>query len=155
MAVHYAETYPKMVSKLVWANSLHLVDYYEVVFRRRDVRQVLKSWYVLMNQIPGFTEYFGSLGNFFMLERLLKFYTVRKEVFTPEVMEQWKATLRQSGLRGGVNYYRAALWALQEVARGKLKAGRIECPVKVIWGETDRALQTEFGYAIEIGRAHV
>jgi len=148
VAVHYPET----VSKLVWANALHLVDYYEMVFKRRDIRQMLKSWYVTMNQVPGLTEYLAPLGNFYMLERLLKLYAVRKEAFTPEVMEQWKVTLRQSGLRGGVNYYRAGLWAFREVAAGRLKSGRIECPVKVIWGETDKALETELGYVIE---AHV
>lgn len=150
VAVHYAETYPETVSKLVWSNALHLVDYYELVFKRRNFRQMMKSWYIGMNQVPGLTEFVGSVGNFFFLEQLMKFYAVRREVFTREVLNEWKGTLRQSGLRGGTNYYRAALWALREVSAGRFESGRIQCPVKVIWGETDRALETELGRAIEL-----
>jgi pimeloyl-ACP methyl ester carboxylesterase len=152
IAIHYAETYPETVSKLVWANALHLADYYEILLKRRNLRQIFKSWYVFANQIPWLTELFLSLRNFFMLEILMKLYAVRKEAFTPEVLKELKATLKRAGLRGGVNYYRAGRWAFREIMAGRLKSGRVKCPVKVIWGENDRALNMELGQAI---RSHV
>ncbi|MBN1365499.1 MAG: alpha/beta hydrolase [Syntrophaceae bacterium] len=148
IAIHYCETYPETVSKLVWSNSLHIVDFYDALLRKRSLRQILKSWYIYANQIPWMTEIFLSAANYFFLEVLMKIYVVRKEVFTEDVIKNWKDVLRQSGLRGGVNYYRAGRWAFFEIAAGRFKAGRIKCPVKVIWGNTDRSLNIERGLAL-------
>lgn len=149
MAVHFAETYPEMVTKLAWSNGLELFDEYDLVVRERNLRQVLKSWYVTMNLIPGNTEFFGRLNNYFALKLLVRFYAVRKHMLTDEVMDEWMAALGPAGLAGGVNYYRAAMWALNEIRAGRLRQGRITCPVRVIWGETDRALERELAYRIE------
>lgn len=148
IAVHYCETYPEMVSKLAWSNSLHIVDLYDALLRKRNLRQILKSWYIFANQIPWMTEIILTAANYFFLEILIKMYAVRKEVFTEDVMKDWKNVLRPSGIRGGVNYYRAARWAFFEIAAGRLKSGRIKCPVKVIWGDTDRSLNIERGLAL-------
>ena len=152
VAIHYAQAYPDTVSKLVVSNAPHLGDYTDLMLRKRNRRQMLKSWYVQMNQIPGLSERLMALGNFFLLERLVKLYAVRKEVFNREVMTEWKTILRLSGLRGGVNYYRATIWAIKAHFAGRLPSGLISCPVKVIWGETDRALERELADGI---RDHV
>ncbi len=149
IALHYAEAYPDTVDKLVVMNAPHLGDYAELLYGQKSLRQFAKGWYVMMNQIPGFSENLLAAGDYAVFEWLIKRYAVRKEVFTPEVMERWKENLRKSGLRGGVNYYRATRWAVQEIRRGRLGVGPITAPVKVIWGEVDRALERELGYSIE------
>ena len=148
VAIHYALAYPDTVTRLVISNAPHLGDYADLVIRKKNRRQLLKSWYVQMNQIPGLSETLMSIGNFALLERLVKLYAVRKEVFTPPVMDEWKRILRISGLRGGVNYYRATLWAIREHFAGRLPAGPVKCPVKVIWGEIDRALERELAHSL-------
>jgi len=149
MAVHYAQTYPQTVKRLVVSNAPHLGDYAELLSRNLSLRQLVKSWYVVMNQIPCLSENLLALADFKLMERLIKLYAVRREVFTPEVMAEWKNILRRSGLRGGVNYYRASGWAVADYFRGRLPDAPIPCPVLVIWGETDRALEPELGRAIE------
>lgn len=149
VALHYSQAHPETVEKLVVMNAPHLADYVDLLFRRKSVRQIAKSWYVLMNQVPGLTEALFSAGDYAVFEWLIRRYAVRKEVLTPEVMKRWKENLRRSGLRGGVNYYRAARWAFSEILAGRLSPGPITAPVKVIWGEVDRALDRELGHAIE------
>ena len=149
VALHYAEAHPETVVKLVVMNAPHLKDYVDLLYNQKSVRQLAKGWYVLMNQIPGFTETLLAAGDYAGFEWLIKRYAVRKEVLTPEVMERWKENLRKSGLRGGVNYYRATRWATREIRAGRLATGTITAPVKVIWGEVDRALERELGYSIE------
>lgn len=149
VALHYAEAYPDTVMKLVVMNAPHLGDYVDLLYNQKSLRQLAKGWYVLMNQIPGFTETLLSARNYTVFEWLIKRYAVRKNALTPEVMERWKQILRKSGLRGGVNYYRATRWAVREIRAGRLAPGPITAPVKVIWGEVDRALERELGRAIE------
>ena len=149
VALHYAETYPQSVVKLVVMNAPHLGDYIDLIYRNRSVRQIAKAWYVYMNQIPGFTEALLAIGDYAVFEWLIKRYAVRKEVFTPEVMERWKQCIRKSGLRGGVNYYRATRWVIREIREGRLAVGPITAPVKVIWGEVDRALERSLAHSIE------
>ena len=149
VAVHYAQARPETVTRLVLSNAPHLGDYADLVIRKRNLRQMIKSWYVQMNQVPHLSEKLMAARDFALMERLVKQYAVRKEVFTPEVMAEWKDPLRRSGLRGGVNYYRASLWAIREHLADRLTNSLITCPVKVIWGEVDRALEIELGHAIE------
>jgi pimeloyl-ACP methyl ester carboxylesterase len=149
VALHYAEAHPETVEKLVVMNAPHLGDYVDLLYNRKSMRQIAKGWYVLMNQVPGLTETLLAAGDYAVFEWLIKRYAVRKEVFTPEVMARWKENIRRSGLRGGVNYYRATRWAVSEIRRGGLAAGPITAPVKVIWGEVDRALERELGLSIE------
>ncbi len=148
VAVHYAQTYPETVTRLVLSNAPHLGDYVELLFRKRSFRQFIKCWYVMVNQVPYLPETLLALGNFAVLERLVKLYAVRKEVFTPEVMAEWKNILRRSGLRGGVNYYRANFLRFRDYFKGTLPSAPIPCPVRVIWGEHDRSLERDLAHAL-------
>lgn len=143
VAVHYAQAHPETVTKLVLSNAPHLGDYVELLFRKRSLRQLIKCWYVITNQVPYFSETLLSLGNFAILERLVKLYAVRKEAFTPEVMAEWKNILRRSGLRGGVNYYRANFLRFRDFFKRSIRHTPIPCPVQVIWGENDRSLERD------------
>ncbi|MFO8058540.1 MAG: alpha/beta hydrolase [bacterium] len=141
IAVHYAETYSDTLSCLAVSNGPHLGDYSELVFRKKNLRQFMKSWYILMNQVPWLSEHVLAAADFALLERLLKYYTVRKGSFSDDYMEAWKEQLRLSGLRGGVNYYRAGLGSVRNYMSGERKDGLVTCPVKVIWAKDDKALE--------------
>ncbi len=149
IAVHYAETYPDTVSCLAVSNGPHLGDYADMVFRKRNLRQFMKSWYILLNQVPYLSEHALAARNFALLERLLKYYTVREGGFSREYMEAWKDRLRISGLRGGVNYYRAGLGAVRKYMPANKGEALITAPVKVIWAEDDKALEKSLAYSLE------
>ncbi|MBU1168849.1 MAG: alpha/beta hydrolase [Proteobacteria bacterium] len=148
VALHYSETYPHTVEKLVISNAPHLYDYATLFLKTKNIFQILKSWYVFANQIPQLNERLLSAHDFLLLEILVKLYAVKKDVFTPDVMAEWKKTLRTSGLKGGVDYYRANLRAFRYILEDGSKGKKITCPVSVIWGETDRALEKDLAYAI-------
>src|SRR5262249_32563711 len=58
-----------------------------------------------------------------------------------EIDRYVEALRREGALRGGINYYRAAMRA---AALGRLpRFRRIESPVLVIWGEKDKSLGRE------------
>jgi len=143
VAIHYAQTYPATVTRLVVSNAPHLGDYTDLIFRKRRLRQIVKIWYVVLNQVPFLSETILSVRDFWLLEKLVRFYAGRPEALTPEVMAEWKDILRISGLRGGVNYYRASLWSPVDHFLGRLPNAPIPCPVQVIWGENDRSLEPE------------
>ncbi len=153
IGIHYAEAYPETVSKLVWSNSVHLGDYYNLVLRQKNFKQMLKSWYVLLNCVPSLTAPLFAAGDFRVLDNLIGQYAVRKEMLGREVMGPWKEILRKSGLKGGMLYYKANLLRISDYSPEKLEArlqgSRIRCPVKAIWGETDRALSRELAHAVK------
>ena len=153
IGIHFAEAYPEAVSKLVWSNSVHLGDYYNLVVKQKNLRQLLKSWYVVLNFVPSLTSALFSFRDFWALGRLIGNYAVRKETLGPEAMNPWKAILRRSGLRGGMMYYRANLFRLSDYSPEKLaarlKGNRIKCPVRGVWGDTDRALSMELAHAVK------
>lgn len=148
VALHYSENYPETVEKLVISNAPHLYDYATLFMNKKNILQILKSWYVFVNQIPRLSEAILSAHDYFLLEVLVKLYAVKKDVFTPGVMAEWKKTLRTSGLKGGVHYYRANLREFRTILDDGSKGKKITCPVNVIWGEVDRALEKDLAYAI-------
>jgi epoxide hydrolase 4 len=155
IGIHYAEAYPETVTKLVWSNSVHFGDYYNLVIKQKNLMQMLKSWYVLLNQVPSLTSALYSSNDFWILEQLLKKYAVRKEKLDSEAMENWFGILRKSGLRGGMMYYRANIIRVfagdysPEKLKARLKGNRITCPVRAVWGDTDRALSMDLAHAVK------
>jgi pimeloyl-ACP methyl ester carboxylesterase len=153
IGIHYAEAYPETVSKLVWSDSVHLGDYYNRVVKQKNLMQLLRSWYVLLNFTPSLSSALFSLHDFWVLDKLIGSYAVRKEKLGREAMDPWKGILRRSGLRGGMMYYRANLFRLSDYSPEKLsarlKGKRIQCPVRGVWGDTDRALSRELAHAVK------
>jgi pimeloyl-ACP methyl ester carboxylesterase len=143
VAIHFAQTYPATITRLVVSNAPHLGDYADLIFRKRRLRQIVKIWYVVLNQMPFLSETLLAMRDFWLLEKIVRFYARRPEALTPEVMAEWKDILRISGLRGGVNYYRASFWSPVDYFRNRLPNAQIQCPVQVIWGENDRSLEPE------------
>ncbi|MEW6444384.1 MAG: alpha/beta hydrolase [bacterium] len=153
IGIHYAETYPETVTKLVWSDGAHLGDYYNLVVRQKNLMQMLRSWYVVFNLAPSLSSALFSLHDFWVLDKLVKKYAVREEKLDREVMATWKRILRRSGLRGGMMYYKANLLRLADYSPERVDAGwksrGIPCPVRAVWGDTDRALSKELAHAVK------
>lgn len=100
----------------------------------RNPRQRKRSWYIFFFQLPWIPEYL-------MRRRSRRFIRVCfGSGFSREELDDYEqAFLRPGVATAAVNYYRAA-------ARGlfnRRKMPKIQCPVKVYWGDRDPALGPE------------
>jgi pimeloyl-ACP methyl ester carboxylesterase len=134
-----AASRPELVDKLVIMNAPHTRLYVETL--RRNLRQVLRSWYVLFFRLPALPERALAAGNYAAIRRMLKRYPAERGAFSDADVERYvEAISRPGALRAGLNYYRA-----NATGRG-LRLGysaRTDAETLVIWGEKDPALVPE------------
>ncbi len=103
----------------------------------RNVRQMLRSWYIAFFQIPHLSEATARAGNFRFLETALRLG--REGAFSDEEIEAYKEAWSQDGaVRSMLSYYRAARRAMFDGDGEESK--EITVPTTVIWGVDDKAL---------------
>ena len=131
--------HPSRVERLAILNAPHPDFLIHKTFLKRP-SQLLKSWYVLMFQLPwlpeaGFRRDRGkSLG-----ESLRK--SSRPGTFSDADLAEYRGAWMQPGaLTGMINYYRAALRA----ERSRPIDVRIHVPTLIIWGTEDAFINREF-----------
>jgi pimeloyl-ACP methyl ester carboxylesterase len=97
--------------------------------------QRLKSWYVAFFQIPWLPEFLLRQRRAEAIANAFLNMAVNKVMFPPEVLEVYRRNALQPGaLTAMINYYRANLGLLDEVA------AQITVPTLMLWGEEDKAL---------------
>ena len=110
-------------------------------------RQALRSWYMLLFQLPWLPEWLISAGDFAALERSFKRTVVRRGSITPTDIAIYKKALREPGaLTAAVNYYRANFTAFLKGGRTRgveTNSGRVRVPTLFIYGEQDFAIIPE------------
>jgi epoxide hydrolase 4 len=133
-----ATLHPERVERLAILNVPHPDTMQRTL--QRSPRQLLHSWYMFFFQIPWLPERLMRAGGRRTLESTYR--DARPGAFTPEDFARYEeALMGPDGLRGPINWYRAALrrspWRLRTLYRP------IPAPVLVIWGEQDRFLVKE------------
>jgi len=107
------------------------------------LKQLLRSWYMFFFQIPRLPEWLISRRDFRSIEETLSKVT-RKNSFTREDIERYKAAARQPGaLTGAINYYRANVFRRLFAPKredGNASNGRVRVPTLFIFGEQDFAI---------------
>jgi pimeloyl-ACP methyl ester carboxylesterase len=135
LAWHLPRYHPELVERLVILNAPHPGAY------RRELRsgiQLLKSWYILLFQVPGLAEQVLAAGDYDLVARMLRREPVHPEAFTPEDVLRYKQALARPGaLTAALNYYRALRYP---IAHTLGETPRIEVPTLVLWGEQDTHL---------------
>ena len=97
--------------------------------------QAAKSWYVGFFQVPSLPEMVLGAGDFASLRRSLG-ATARPGTFTTEDAARYRAAWGQPGaLTAMLNWYRAL-----PIGAGSVRPGRVQVPVRVIWGDRDAYL---------------
>ncbi len=105
----------------------------------RNPRQTLRSWYFLAFQLPWLPQRLVGFRNYRALARAL-INDCRPGTFTREDIRHVLASWRQSGLDGGINWYRGIF---RHPRRFPGPLPRVAAPTQLIWGEDDQFLGVE------------
>jgi pimeloyl-ACP methyl ester carboxylesterase len=105
----FAGIYPELLNKLVILNAPHMKIYSEKVWR---TSQCLRSWYVLLFQLPGVPEWLLSRRNFNLVRHMFAQRPARQGTFSMADIEQYISGLSRPGaLTTALNYYRVNLFS--------------------------------------------
>lgn len=132
-----AVVYPERIERMVVLNVPHPVVMQR--FARRDLGQMLRSWYIGFFQIPWVPETLSRLGNWAMLVQTLR-KSSRPGTFTDADVQQYRMAWSQPGaFTAMVNWYRAVL----QKPPAHQASIRITVPTLLIWGVRDQFLKRE------------
>jgi pimeloyl-ACP methyl ester carboxylesterase len=136
VAWRFAMDYPQAVEKLVICNVPHPARFAEDLYTFRQLR---KSWYIFLFQLPWLPERLLGRDPLRALTRTMRDSAVRQEVFSDADLRVYAEALSQPGaLTASINYYRAAArWGR------KLPTKPIAAPTLILWGEEDHVLGKE------------
>jgi epoxide hydrolase 4 len=137
IAWRVAAQHPELCRRLCVLNAPH-----GDLYRRelaRNPRQLLRSWYVLLNQLPAVPELLFQASDYRVLRKVLGRDERGRPMASEQELQRYIDRFSQPGvLTAGLNYYRAAgraaLWGRAP------RTGRIDVPTMVIWGGLDRYL---------------
>jgi pimeloyl-ACP methyl ester carboxylesterase len=137
---------PDLVSQLAILNSPHPEVFQETL--SRSPRQLLKSWYIFLFQLPWLPERILAAGDYRTVGEMLG-DTTTPDAFTDDDIRRYKDAMARSGsMTGPVNYYRAGVRENAErTLRSRLPGletprRTVDVPTLLIWGEDDAALST-------------
>jgi epoxide hydrolase 4 len=138
IAWRLAAIHPDRIRALVILNAPHPMAFRREL--RRNPMQWLRSAYAGLFQLPWLPEKLLSVSNFAAIQMGLRWTAANPKAFTGEDLQQYADALQRSGLRGPLNYYRAA-----RKFPGDLYDPPHDVSVKtmVIWGDRDIALSKQ------------
>lgn len=143
----FGARYPDVAEKLIVCNAPHPSAVIRA-WRSLYLPQILRSWYMLVFQIPGLPERLMSANDYELLARNLKKDT--KGALSDEELSYFKRAWSQPGaLTAGINWYRALF---RSWTQGHLKNLTVHVPALLIWGDEDAFLTTQ---TAEWTRQHV
>jgi pimeloyl-ACP methyl ester carboxylesterase len=133
-----AMAHPGVVERLAVLNAPHPR---RILDGLRMPRQLAKSWYVALFQLPWLPEHLLRASRWAALRYGFE-HDARRHVFTTSDAEQYAAAWSRPGATTAmINYYRAA--ARLGPGRAAARIRPVHAPTLVIWGERDRYLDPE------------
>jgi pimeloyl-ACP methyl ester carboxylesterase len=134
-----AMRYPRLTERLVILNVPHPVRMLEGL---RTARQLRKSWYIFLFQLPWLPEALFRARDYAMIRDVFHRDPLRPGAFTQADVKRYvEAMARPGALTGAINYYRA--FVRKGLREGTRTIRPIDLPTLVIWGEQDRYLGPE------------
>lgn len=171
VAWQFAMDYPAMTERLVVLNAPHPERMLEAFGGRPNFRQIGRSWYMFVFQIPRLPERWLAVNNYERIGLIFRDTAAHPEAFPPEVLQRYRKAASQPGaLTGAINYYRAAIRSGARESQSRLRKTlaaldpalerlfgpandsqdaetrvfpQITSPTLLIWGERDSALGKE------------
>jgi pimeloyl-ACP methyl ester carboxylesterase len=116
----------------------------------RTLRQLRKSWYVFLFQLPWLPERALAARHYRAIGEAFRTMAVDKTRFPDEVLAVYRENAARPGaLTAMINYYRALVRGGGAARQRKLGYPVIDTPTLMIWGEQDIALGKETTYGTE------
>lgn len=141
----FAAYYPEMTERLIVLNAPHPLAMEREV---RQLRQLRKSWYVFVFQLPWLPEYMLLRNNANEVGRMLNGAALQKSAFPREVTAKYQEAMSKPGaMTAALNYYRQL--SRPSTHRFSKRTPRITAPTLLIWGEHDIALDIGLTYDLE------
>jgi epoxide hydrolase 4 len=139
-----ARRHPQLVRKLIILNSCLPERAIDAMSVRPSPRQILRSWYILLLQIPWLPELLLARRGAAMVRSIIRSGAGGPRALTDEEMQPFcDAALREGGARGMLGPYRHVLRrALRDLLRSGdpfPERGAIACPTLLLWGDNDPA----------------
>lgn len=132
IAWSFAHDFPEKLQKLAVLNIPHPNAFWKTL--RRSPRQMGRSWYIFLFQIPGMGETLLSADRFRGLRSIVQDDLVKPQP-DEHIQRHIEAFSRPHAMTSAILYYRSLfrkLWDRPPTSRDK-----IELPVAVIWGEKE------------------
>jgi pimeloyl-ACP methyl ester carboxylesterase len=124
---------PARVERLAVLNAPHPATLRPYAMRHPG--QALKSWYVMMFQLPGLPELLARARGYRLLARSME-GTSRRGAFHPYDLDRYREEWSRPGaLTAMLNWYRALPLA------GEAPDRRVKVPTLILWGRRDAFLQ--------------
>jgi pimeloyl-ACP methyl ester carboxylesterase len=130
--------YPERLNALVILNAPH-----PACFERelRHWRQLRRSWYMGMFQIPRLPEAALSMSQGYIIGKVFERMAIHREHMSDDIVQHYRQQACAPGaLTAMLNYYRAALRGGGALRQRRLGYPTIEVPTLVLWGLRDHAL---------------
>ena len=166
VAWEFAMREPESVEQLVVMNAPHPQRIAQAFGGRPNLRQISRSWYMFVFQIPHLPERWLATNDYERVGLIVRDSAAHPEAFPPEVLDEYRRAAARNGLSGPIHFYRAAVRAgaqdsrsrignrfprLQQALDGVLGSAApqpteyppIAAPTLLLWGERDRALGRE------------
>jgi pimeloyl-ACP methyl ester carboxylesterase len=128
-----AQEHPDRVARLAVLNCPHPEIFGDAL--RHDLRQMRRSWYIGWFQIPGLAERVLAARDSALVRRLLV-SSAAPGSFPPDEVDRIAAEIAKHGLRGRIDWYRAAA----RVPAAPSSRFMVDPPTLLVWGERDDAL---------------
>jgi len=137
-----AQARPDRVERLAILNCPHPAVMRRALFT--NPRQMLRSWYMALFQLPWLPEALLGAGDGALLARGLR-TSSRQGAFSDADLAAYRRDWRRPGaLRAMIDWYRAARYPLRMGGRvGAAAEPRVQPPTLLLWGRRDRALGAE------------
>jgi epoxide hydrolase 4 len=130
-----AMNHPEIVERLAILNAAHPR---RLLHGLRRPRQLAKSWYMFVFQLPWLPERVAHAARWWFFRYGFE-HDARPGAFTSEDIARYVEAWAQPGAATAtINYYRAAL--RQTPRRAEARIRPVRAPTLVIWGERDRYL---------------
>jgi pimeloyl-ACP methyl ester carboxylesterase len=146
LAWAFAMRYPQMTEKLIGLNAPPPWTYAREM---RTWKQMRKSWYVFVFQLPWLPEYLLGRNHAEMIARMLRGSAVQKSAFPPDVLQYYREAMSKPGaLTASLNYYRA-LFRHPRRSVSELFSATVSAPTLLVWGVQDIAMDVAMTYGLE------
>jgi pimeloyl-ACP methyl ester carboxylesterase len=133
-----AMNHPEVVGRLAILNVPHPR---RLLHGLRRPRQLVKSWYMFLFQLPWLPERLARARHWWFFRYGFE-HDARPGAFTPTDIDRYVEAWSQPGAATAtINYYRAVF--RQSPRRAEARIRPVDAPTLVIWGERDRYLGAE------------